>query len=60
MCIKEIKNKRNDFFPFTSRFMFSMVMGDQRICKGLLERILPDVDFGEVRINEDESEDDYR
>lgn len=44
-------NLENDteFYPFTNQFTFSMVMRDPAICKGLLDRILPDVGFGEVR-----------
>ena len=52
----EIENKTK-FYPFTNRFTFSMVMRDPKICKGLLERILPEVDFGEVR-NTNELTDD--
>ncbi|MBR3786576.1 MAG: hypothetical protein IKJ77_09235 [Firmicutes bacterium] len=48
----ETKNeieKETKFYPFTNRFTFSMVIRDPKICKGLLERIIPEVDFGEVR-----------
>ena len=46
----EIKLETNtEFYPFTNQFTFSMVMRDPAICKGLLDRILPDVGFGEVR-----------
>lgn len=37
------------FYPFTNQFTFSMVMRDPAICKGLLDRILSDVGFREVR-----------
>lgn len=45
---KELENGTK-FYPFTNQFTFSMVMRDPVICKGLLDRILPDVGFGEVR-----------
>ena len=36
--------------PFAEDFMFSLVMRDPDICKGLLELILPEADIGEVRV----------
>jgi len=45
----EKKDVKTKFYPFTNRFTFSMVMRDPEICKGMLERILPGEDFGEVR-----------
>lgn len=42
---------RNDIFlPFTDDFIFSLVMRHPNICKGLLERILPDEEFSEIEI----------
>jgi len=34
--------------PFTDDFIFSLVMRNPEICKGLLERILPDEDFSNI------------
>lgn len=39
-----------EFSPFTDDFIFSLVMRDTEICKGLLERIISDVEFGEIRL----------
>ena len=35
---------------FTDDFIFSLVMRDEEICKELLERILPDTEFGEIKL----------
>ena len=35
---------------FTDDLIFSLVMRDEEICKGLLERILPDEEFGEIKL----------
>lgn len=56
MNIQRTTKTETKFYPFTNRFTFSMVMRDPEICKGLLERILPEVDFEEVR-NASESTD---
>ncbi|MBR3786671.1 MAG: Rpn family recombination-promoting nuclease/putative transposase [Firmicutes bacterium] len=40
--------------PFTENFTFRLVMRDESICRGMLERILPDVDFGEMKLNNEE------
>ncbi len=49
MFMEPKTNQGDEFYPFTNQFTFSMVMRDPAICKGLLDRILPDVGFGEVR-----------
>ena len=36
--------------PFTDDFIFSLVMRNPEICKGLLERILPDEKFSDIEI----------
>ena len=38
--------------PFTDDIMFSLVMRDEEICRGILEMILPDEEFGEIRMVE--------
>ena len=45
---------QNERIPFTDDLMFSMVMRDENICRRLLERILPDEEFGEIRIEDPE------
>ena len=45
---------QNERIPFTDDLMFSMVMRDENICRRLLERILPDEEFGEIRIEDHE------
>ena len=35
---------------FTDDLIFSLVMRDEEICRGLLERILPDEEFGEIKL----------
>lgn len=42
--------ERKDFSPFTDDFIFALVMRDVKICKGLLERIIPETEFGEIRL----------
>lgn len=49
MLMQRKPENETRFYPFTNQFTFSMVMRDPVICKGLLDRILPDVGFGEVR-----------
>ena len=44
------KYKQNERIPFTDDLMFSLVVRDENICRQLLERILPDEKFGEIRI----------
>lgn len=62
--IHELNDKENEqeekFYPFTNRFTFSMVMRDPAICKGLLERILPDVEFGDIRNTDESTEEEIR
>ena len=48
------KYKQNERIPFTDDLMFSMVMRDENICRRLLERILPNEEFGEIRIENPE------
>ena len=48
------KYKQNERIPFTDDLMFSMVMRDENICRRLLERILPNEQFGEIRIENPE------
>ncbi len=36
--------------PFTDDWMFGMVMRDEDICRELLQRILPDEQFGDIRL----------
>ena len=48
------KYKHNERIPFTDDLMFSMVMRDENICRRLLERILPNEEFGEIRIENPE------
>ncbi|MGN0736251.1 MAG: hypothetical protein ACI4LP_10645 [Anaerovoracaceae bacterium] len=50
------KYKQNERIPFTDDLMFSLVVRDENICRQLLERILPDEKFGEIRI--ESAEDD--
>lgn len=47
---KEIKN-----IPFTDDFMFSLVMRDAEICRDFLRMILPEEDFGEIRMMESDN-----
>ena len=44
------KYKQKERIPFTYDLMFSLVVRDENICRQLLERILPDEKFGEIRI----------
>ena len=54
---KQTKKKQNesaqnkdDFRPFTNDFVFTMVMRDPDICKGIVELLLPDEEIGEIKI----------
>ena len=49
-----MKTFEDDWLPFTNDFIFSMVMRDANICKGLLERILPDEGFSDVKLKSEE------
>jgi len=51
----EKKDKLEERIPFTDDLIFALVMRDPEICKGLLERILPEVQFSEIRIEPNES-----
>ena len=44
---KKNKERRN---LFTDDLTFALVMRDEAICRGLLERILPETEFGEIRL----------
>ena len=44
--------EKGNWLPFTNDFIFSMVLRDPDICKGLLERILPEEDFSAIQISE--------
>lgn len=39
-----------DFLPFTNDNIFMNVMRSPEICRGILELVLPDEEFGEIRI----------
>ena len=41
---------QNDRIPFTDDIMFSLVMHDEDICREFLQRILPDEEFGDIRL----------
>ena len=45
-----MNTKNNMKAVFTDDFIFTLVMRDEAICRGLLERILPDTEFGEIRL----------
>ena len=54
---KQTKKKQNesaqnkdDFRPFTNDFVFTMVMRDPDICKGVVELLLLNEEIGEVKI----------
>ena len=54
---KQTKKKQNesaknkdDFRPFTNDFVFTMVMRDPDICKGIVELLLLDEEIGEIKI----------
>ena len=38
----------NNMLKFTDDFIFSLVMRDPKICRGLLERILPEEEFSDI------------
>lgn len=40
----------NNALPFTHDFIFSLVMRNPKICKGILERILPEEEFSDIEI----------
>lgn len=46
----KLMSENNNFSPFTDDFIFALVMRNTEICKGLLERIIPEVEFGEIRL----------
>ena len=46
----ESAQNKNDFRPFTNDFVFTMVMRDPDICKGIVELLLPDEEIGEIKI----------
>ena len=39
-----------DFLPFTNDNIFMNVMRSPKICRGILELVLPNEEFGEIRI----------
>ena len=39
-----------EFLPFTDDFIFSLVMRDPEICRGILEAVIPNEEFGEIKI----------
>ena len=39
-----------DFLPFTNDFIFSLVMRDPEICRGILEAIIPNEEFSEIKL----------
>lgn len=39
-----------DFLPFTDDNIFMNVMRSPKICRGILELVLPDKEFGEIKI----------
>lgn len=43
-------NKKEKLIPFTDDLMFSLVMRDVETCREFLKVVLPDEDFGEIRI----------
>ena len=45
-------NKKNEERRnlFTDDLTFALVMRDEKICKGMLARILPETEFGEIRL----------
>ena len=43
--------KPDKFLPFTDDFIFSLVMQDPEICRELLNRILPEEEFGEIKLD---------
>ena len=48
------KEWKDEFIPFTNDLMFALVTRDVEICRGLLERIIPDTKFGEIRLESSE------
>lgn len=45
-----MRNKTTENIPFTNDLMFSLVMRDEDICRDFLQMILPEEDFGEIRL----------
>ena len=45
---KEIE--KENLIPFTDDFMFSLVMRDIEICREFLELVIPEEEFGEIKI----------
>lgn len=43
-------NISTNFKPLTDDFIFSLVMRNVEICKGMLERIIPETEFGEIHV----------
>ena len=39
-----------DFLPFTNDFIFSLVMRDPEICRGILEAVIPNEEFSEIKL----------
>lgn len=39
-----------DFLPFTDDNIFMNVMRSPKICRGILELVLPDKEFGEIKL----------
>lgn len=44
-------NISTNFKPLTDDFIFSLVMRNVEICKGMLERIIPETEFGEIHLS---------
>lgn len=44
---------------FTDDLTFALVMRDEAICKGLLERILLETEFGEIRLTTKNTKSSY-
>ncbi len=53
---KETKQEteRKKLIPFTNDLMFALVMRDTEICRELLQLVLPDEEFGEIRVTSPE------
>ena len=46
---EESAQNKDNFRPFTNDFVFSLVMRDPDVCKGIVELILPDEEIGDVK-----------
>ena len=44
-----------DLIPYTDSLIFSLVMRDEEICRGVLQAILPEEDFGKIHIKSPEN-----